>query len=212
LLWRTGRGLPISHLPPVRLTTRGPYAVTRHPIYVGYVAAFAGAGAIAGSVGRSVIVATLVALGSVIYAFGFEEERLQRRFGARGGGGGGDQYVGRHGAGRRRPLPGAHRLVARGARRRRSRGQPGDVARVSCGSAAGRSTEHAAAGGIRVVGRHPRSVPPRDGARVARPSGRAASARRGGTRGARGPGSRAHRLLHLRVLLRSPARAGHPLD
>ena len=82
LLWRTGRGLPISHLPPVRLTTRGPYAVTRHPIYVGYVAAFAGAGAMAGSVGRSVIVATLVALGSVIYAFGFEEERLQRRFGA----------------------------------------------------------------------------------------------------------------------------------
>ena len=82
LLWRTGRGLPISHLPPVRLTTRGPYAVTRHPIYVGYVAAFAGAGAIAGSIGRSVIVATLIALGSVIYAFGFEEERLERRFGA----------------------------------------------------------------------------------------------------------------------------------
>ena len=81
LLWRTGRGLPISHLPPVRLTTRGPYAVTRHPIYVGYVAAFAGAGAVAGSVGRSVIVAGLVALGSVIYAFGFEEERLERRFG-----------------------------------------------------------------------------------------------------------------------------------
>ena len=82
LLWRTGRGLPISHLPPVLLTTRGPYAVTRHPIYVGYVAAFAGAGAVAGSVGRSVIVATLLAVGSVIYAFGFEEERLERRFGA----------------------------------------------------------------------------------------------------------------------------------
>src|SRR4029077_17319413 len=46
LLWRTGRGLPISHLPPARLTTRGPYAVTQHPIYVGYVAAFAGAGAV----------------------------------------------------------------------------------------------------------------------------------------------------------------------
>jgi prolipoprotein diacylglyceryltransferase/protein-S-isoprenylcysteine O-methyltransferase Ste14 len=82
LLWRTGRGLPISHLPPVRLTTGGPYAVTRHPIYVGYVATFAGAGAVAGSVGRSVIVAALLALGSVIYALGFEEERLERRFGA----------------------------------------------------------------------------------------------------------------------------------
>src|SRR5436189_215710 len=45
------------------------------------VAVYGGAGARAGSVGRSVIVATLVALGSVIYAFGFEEERLERRFG-----------------------------------------------------------------------------------------------------------------------------------
>jgi phosphatidylglycerol:prolipoprotein diacylglycerol transferase len=82
LLWRTGVGLPISHLPPVRLTTIGPYAVMRHPIYVGYVATFAGAGAIAGSLGRSVIATALLAWGSAIYALGFEEARLERRFGA----------------------------------------------------------------------------------------------------------------------------------
>src|SRR5206468_12671376 len=67
---------------PLRLAARGRYAGARHPVYVGCVATFAGAGAVAGSVGRSVIVATLIALGSVIYAFGFEEERLERRFGA----------------------------------------------------------------------------------------------------------------------------------
>jgi phosphatidylglycerol:prolipoprotein diacylglycerol transferase len=82
LLWRTGAGLPISHLPPARFVTLGPYAVVRHPIYIGYVAAFAGAGAMAGSVGRSVIVGVLLAWGCAIYAVGFEEARLERRFGA----------------------------------------------------------------------------------------------------------------------------------
>jgi prolipoprotein diacylglyceryltransferase/protein-S-isoprenylcysteine O-methyltransferase Ste14 len=82
VLWRTGVGMPISHLPPARLTTIGPYAVMRHPIYVGYVVAFAGAGAIAGSLGRSVIATALLAWGSAIYALGFEEARLERRFGA----------------------------------------------------------------------------------------------------------------------------------
>lgn len=82
LLGRVGGGLPISHLPPVRLTLGGPYTVMRHPIYAGYVAAFAGAGALAGSPGRSLIVPALLAWGSAIYALAFEEVRLERRFGA----------------------------------------------------------------------------------------------------------------------------------
>jgi phosphatidylglycerol:prolipoprotein diacylglycerol transferase len=82
LLWRAGGGLPISHLPPVRLTLGGPYTVMRHPIYAGYVAAFAGAGALAGSLGRGLIVPALLAWGSAIYALAFEEARLERRFGA----------------------------------------------------------------------------------------------------------------------------------
>ena len=82
LLWRRGGGLPISHLPPARLTMLGPYAVTRHPIYAGYCATFAGAGLMTGSLGRGVIAAALLAWGSAIYALAFEEPRLERRFGA----------------------------------------------------------------------------------------------------------------------------------
>lgn len=88
LLWsvaclrRYGCGWPISHLPPRRLVRQGPYAVMRHPIYVGYTVAFAGAGLYAGSFGRGVLAAGLLALGSTLYALGFEEPRLTRRYGA----------------------------------------------------------------------------------------------------------------------------------
>jgi phosphatidylglycerol:prolipoprotein diacylglycerol transferase len=76
-----GRGLPISHLPPTRLVARGPYALMRHPIYAGYAAAFAGAGAATGSAGRSVGATAVLLCGSLIYALGFEEPRLTRRYG-----------------------------------------------------------------------------------------------------------------------------------
>lgn len=35
-LWRGGGGLPVSALPPPRFTRRGPYALVRHPIYLGF--------------------------------------------------------------------------------------------------------------------------------------------------------------------------------
>ena len=80
-LSRRGHGLPISHLPPVRLVARGPYAVMRHPIYVGYAVAFAGGGLATGSMGRGIGATALLILGSLIYALGFEEPRLLRRYG-----------------------------------------------------------------------------------------------------------------------------------
>lgn len=81
-LGRYGAGWPISHLPPRRLTARGPYAVVRHPIYVGYTLAFSGAGFAAGSVGRGVAAAALLCAGWLVYALAFEEPRLVRRLGA----------------------------------------------------------------------------------------------------------------------------------
>lgn len=81
-LWRAGQGLPISHLPPTRLVARGPYTHMRHPIYVGFATAFAGLGMVTGSIGRCTFATLLLVIGSSVYAIGFEEPRLLRRFGA----------------------------------------------------------------------------------------------------------------------------------
>lgn len=80
-LGRRGRGWPISHLPPRRLVGSGPYALVRHPIYVGYAAAFAGAGLADGSAGRGLAAAGFLTAGWLVYALGFEEPRLVRRYG-----------------------------------------------------------------------------------------------------------------------------------
>jgi phosphatidylglycerol:prolipoprotein diacylglycerol transferase len=76
-----GRGWPISHLPPEVLVGRGPYTLSRHPIYVGYTLAFAGAGLAHGSLGRGALTPILLTAGWMIYAVGFEEPRLVARFG-----------------------------------------------------------------------------------------------------------------------------------
>ena len=81
-LWRKGRGLPISHLPPRRLVSSDAFAVWRHPIYAGYTFAVAGVGLTSGSFGRGLLVPAVLTLGWLAYAAGFEEPILFRRFGA----------------------------------------------------------------------------------------------------------------------------------
>lgn len=76
-----GRGLPISHLPPVKLVGRGPYALSRHPIYVGYTALLSGLGLSMGSLGRGVLAPLLLTAAWITYVIGFEEPRLTARFG-----------------------------------------------------------------------------------------------------------------------------------
>jgi prolipoprotein diacylglyceryltransferase len=80
-LFRVGNGLPISHLPPSRLVSRGVYRWMRHPHYVGFNLAFVGCGLLVGSWGRA-LGAGLLLLGLwLLYAMVFEEPRLERRFG-----------------------------------------------------------------------------------------------------------------------------------
>jgi len=73
-------GLEISPVPQ-RLVTRGPFAVHRHPICIGYLAVLAGVGLLRGSAGA--LTGVILWLGFVyLYLRLFEEPGLHRRFGA----------------------------------------------------------------------------------------------------------------------------------
>ncbi len=80
-LGRWGIGLPISHLPPARFVSTGPYRVSRHPIYVAYSIAFTGMGLALGSPGQAFAASFLLVAGWLIYVLGFEEPKLVKRFG-----------------------------------------------------------------------------------------------------------------------------------
>ena len=80
-LFKTGRGLPISHLPPSRLVHGGHYGWTRHPHYVGYNLLIVGGGLLQESWGLAVGAGTLLLGLWLLYVLVFEEPRLLRRFG-----------------------------------------------------------------------------------------------------------------------------------
>jgi protein-S-isoprenylcysteine O-methyltransferase Ste14 len=82
-LWTHGGGLPMNAYPPPRFVARGPYALTRHPIYAGFVAACAGAAIAAGSAAGLWVIAPLVALACAALVLGFEGRDLDERFGPR---------------------------------------------------------------------------------------------------------------------------------
>jgi len=79
-LWREGRGLPVSALPPAALVTSGVYAICRHPIYVGFNLLVLGGGLLLGSRGLTVVVAPVFLPVWWVYA-SVEERGLRRRFG-----------------------------------------------------------------------------------------------------------------------------------
>jgi phosphatidylglycerol---prolipoprotein diacylglyceryl transferase len=79
LLRVIGGGWPISHLPPVRLVTTGPYRFSRHPVYAGYLAVAAGLALVNRSPGQ-LLAAGLLAVGIVDYVLGVEGPGLRRRF------------------------------------------------------------------------------------------------------------------------------------
>lgn len=83
-LWVHGHGLPASPFPPLRLVTRGFYALLRDPIYVGAVMATAGASLIAGSPAGLWIVTPVLAAACTAFVWGFERDATRRRYGALG--------------------------------------------------------------------------------------------------------------------------------
>lgn len=82
LFWFVGGGLPISHLPPTRLVTSGPYSWMSHPIYVGYTVGWLGFGAQLGSLGCVLFSTAALLLAWHLYTRLFEEPILRARFGA----------------------------------------------------------------------------------------------------------------------------------
>lgn len=81
-LWRRGKGLPISHLPPVAMVEAGPFGRLRHPIYVGYTLLVAGLGWLMRSWGGGLLAPLLLTLAWSGYATRIEEPLLRARFGA----------------------------------------------------------------------------------------------------------------------------------
>ena len=80
-LYVRGGGLPIALLPPHRLVREGPYAFSRHPLYLTFTIYLVGWGALTCSTGFFAIVLPGFTLLWISYSFGHEEPVLTRRFG-----------------------------------------------------------------------------------------------------------------------------------
>lgn len=78
-LWRRGRGLAVSALPPEKLVETGPYALCRHPIYLGFNLLVLGVGLFTGSRGVWAAVAPAFLFAWWGYA-AVEERGLSQRF------------------------------------------------------------------------------------------------------------------------------------
>jgi len=81
VLYLRGGGFPIALLPPSRLVRKGPYELSRHPLYVAFTIYLLGWGAIAASVGTTAVVLPGFVLLWSLYALVHEERVLARRFG-----------------------------------------------------------------------------------------------------------------------------------
>jgi phosphatidylglycerol:prolipoprotein diacylglycerol transferase len=79
-LLHTGKGLPISHLPPVTLVQNGLYKYWRHPMYIGYTFSLVGLSILVGSVWTLVICIPLFIAGWIVYIIFYEEPILVSRF------------------------------------------------------------------------------------------------------------------------------------
>ncbi len=80
-LYMRGGGLPIALLPPHRLVREGPYALSRHPLYLAFTIYLVGWGALACSTGFFAVVLPGFTLLWIAYSLGHEEPVLLRRFG-----------------------------------------------------------------------------------------------------------------------------------
>jgi len=77
-----GGGFPLAFLPPRRLVREGPYALSRHPLYLSFTLYLIGLGLLLRSVAAAGIVIPGVAALWILYARFHEEPVIARRYGA----------------------------------------------------------------------------------------------------------------------------------
>lgn len=80
-LWTYGKGLPMNAYPPLHYVSKGAYAFTRHPIYLGSVMLSFGISALFQSDSGFWFVSPLFALMVVVFVQGFEKENILKVFG-----------------------------------------------------------------------------------------------------------------------------------
>jgi protein-S-isoprenylcysteine O-methyltransferase Ste14 len=80
-LIKKGKGLPVSHLPPVFFVNDGPYKFFRHPIYIGYSIAWAGFALLWASFWMLTLSLPVLVVSWWAYVSFYEEPALQERFG-----------------------------------------------------------------------------------------------------------------------------------
>ncbi|HHR84839.1 MAG TPA: hypothetical protein ENL23_00655 [Candidatus Acetothermia bacterium] len=80
-LYLRGGGFPLAFMPPVRLVREGPYALSRHPLYLAFTLYLLGLSLIVRSLAGVMIVVPAFALLWILYARLHEEGVLVRRYG-----------------------------------------------------------------------------------------------------------------------------------
>jgi protein-S-isoprenylcysteine O-methyltransferase Ste14 len=80
---RTGHGTPAPVAPPQRLVVVGFYRYVRNPMYLGFLAGWVGLWVVFGRANLAAIaVASVIALGVVLFVLLYEEPTLGKMFGA----------------------------------------------------------------------------------------------------------------------------------
>jgi protein-S-isoprenylcysteine O-methyltransferase Ste14 len=82
-LFKHGNGLPMNAFPPEQFVSRGVYAVTPHPIYIGFCFIVLAAFLLLRSPGGVWVISPVVCLACIALVYGYEKEAIITHFGKR---------------------------------------------------------------------------------------------------------------------------------
>lgn len=82
VFWKFGGGTPNPQAPPTLLVVKGPYALSRNPLYLGRLLILVGLALLAGSVG-TLLLSLVLFSGLDLVLIPREERRLKTKFGGR---------------------------------------------------------------------------------------------------------------------------------